>query len=191
MAHRTVAMVKRHNLFISYYHEQDQQYKERFVRIMGDNIVDKSVYIGDIADANQPTEATLQRIREDHIAQVSVTVVLIGQCTWQRKYVDWEIGASLRETPTNLRCGLLGILLPNHPDFRKENYNDRLIPPRLADNCWQKNTFASIYDWSDDAIEVRGWIHRAFLRRKGQPDPNSGRDPFGRNWNGDCSQGWQ
>ena len=84
---------------------------------------------------------TLQRIREDYIAQVSVTVVLIGCCTWQRKYVDWEIGASLRDTTTNPRCGLLGILLPNHPDHETGRCNPSLIPPRLADNRCADDSF--------------------------------------------------
>ena len=91
-----MARRRRHNVFVSYYHDQDQWDRERFVRMMGDNIIDRSVNIGDIPGPNPPTEATLQQIREEFIAQVSVTVVLIGRCTWQRKFVDWEIGASLR-----------------------------------------------------------------------------------------------
>ena len=184
-------MGTRHNVFISYYHDQDQRYKDRFVQMMGTNIVDKSVNLGDIIDNGLPTEAVLQRIREDYIAPVSVTVVLIGNCTWQRKYVDWEIGASLRDTTTNPKCGLVGILLPNHPDFESHQYHPRLIPPRLADNCSGDNSFASIYDWSGDAVQVRDWIHQAFLRRRRDPAPNITRHPFGRNWNGDCSNGWQ
>lgn len=184
-------MGTRHNVFLSYYHEQDQNYKDRFLRFMGDNIVDKSVDLGDIIDNNQPTEAVLQRIREEHIAQVSVTVVLIGRCTWQRKYVDWEIGATLRETRMNKRGGLLGILLPEHPSFQKREYDPHLIPRRLADNCWESHTFSSIYNWTRDATKVRDWIHQAFLRRRKQPDPNISQPPFGRNWNGDCMRGWQ
>ena len=130
-----MARRRRHNVFVSYYHDQEERDKERFVRMMGDNIIDRSVNIGDISGPNPPTEATLQRIREEFIAQVSVTVVLIGRCSWQRKYVDWEIGASLRDTPSNPRCGLLGILLPGHPDFGATAYRSQLIPPRLADNC--------------------------------------------------------
>ena len=181
----------RHNVFISYYHDDDQRYKDRFIGIMGSHIVDKSVNLGDIIDDNRPTEAVLQRIREDYIAQVSVTVVLIGRCTWQRKYVDWEIGASLRYTPTNPRCGVVGILLPNHADCERRQYNPRLIPPRLADNCGGDDPFACIYDWSGDAATIRGWIHQAFLRRRRDPAPDTSRHPFGRNWNGDCSRGWQ
>ena len=43
-------MVKRHNVFTSYYHDQDQRCKDRLVQMMGDNIVDKSVDLGDIID---------------------------------------------------------------------------------------------------------------------------------------------
>ena len=186
-----MARTRRHNVFLSYYHEQDQKCKDSFVRMMGENIVDKSVDLGDIIDNNLPTEAVLQRIREDHIAQVSVTVVLVGRCTWQRKYVDWEIGASLRDTRTNPRCGLLGILLPTHPDFEEARYRSQLIPPRLAANCEGDDPFALIYDWSGDPSEVRSWVHRAFLRRKRQPDPDNSRQPFGKNWNGDCVRGWR
>ena len=182
---------QRHNIFISYYHKRDQEFKNRFVRMMGPNIIDKSVNLGSINDTNLPTEATLQRIREDYIAAVSVTVVLIGSCTWKRKYVDWEIGASLRDTSSNPRCGLLGILLPDHPDFGQANFRPELIPPRLADNCQGDLPFASVYDWSADPAEVRSWIHRAFLRRKRMPYPDISRPPFGRNWKGACLRGWQ
>ena len=181
---------RRHNVFVSYYHDQDQQDKDRFVRMMGDNIIDWSVNVGDIPGLNPPTEATLQRIREQFIGQVSVTVVLIGSCPWQRKFVDWEIGASLRDTQANPRCGLMGILLPGHLDFRETSYRSQLIPPRLADNCNGDDPFASVYDWPDDPGRVQGWIHDAFLRRKRQPDPDNSRPPFGRNWNSDCLVGW-
>ena len=183
--------ILRHNVFLSYHHNQDQTHKNRFVRMMGDNIVDKSVDLGDIPDGHPPTESTLQRIREEFIAQASVTMVLIGPCTWKRKYVDWEIGASLRDTCTNPRCGLLGILLPNHPDYGEGTYSPHRIPPRLADNCNENIAFASIYDWTDNPTEVRRWIHQAFLRRRKQPDPNSSRHPFGQNWSGSCIRGWQ
>ena len=188
-----VNQVPRHNVFVTYYHDQDQHYKDQFVQMMGTRIVDKSVNIGDIEGNNPPTEATLQRIRERYIATASVTVVLIGQCTWKRKYVDWEIGASLRDTNRNPRCGLLGILLPSHPNCGKGEYSHSLIPPRLSDNCGRNGTFACVYDWPgpDGATQIKQWIHQAFLRRRNQPDPNISRHPFGSNWRGRCEDGWQ
>ena len=193
-----MSQTDRHKVFVSYHHWKDQEYKNEFIRTMGDDIVDKSVEDGDINDDNLATETVRQKIRDDFIADATVTVVLIGPCTWQRKHVDWEIGSSLRDTKKNSRCGLLGILLPNHPDFEKETYTPRLIPPRLADNCRGDGRYACIYDWpsqnywlSQQATDrVRQWIHKAFERRTGTPPDNS-RGQFRRNRSGSCSDGWQ
>ena len=136
------AQVPRHRTFISFHHE-DEHYKNLFADMMEGNIVDESVGDGDI-DSRIKTETIRQKIRDEFIRDASVTVVLIGRRTWQRKYVDWEIGSSLRDTRLNPRCGLLGILLPNHPDYGTGHYNPRLIPPRLADNCEGNDPFAYI-----------------------------------------------
>ena len=133
----------------------------------------------------------VQVIRDGFIADTTVTVVLIGACTWQRKHVDWEIGSSLRATKNNPRCGLLGILLPTHPDYVRENYRRSLIPPRLADNSGGSDAYAGIYDWTDDADSVKRWIDAACTRRDLQPDPDNSREQFKNNRSGLCSTGWQ
>lgn len=180
----------RHRVFISFHH-QDQAYKEWFVQMMGSDIVDESVGDGDIDDENLATDTIRQRIRDDFIRDATVTIVLIGPCTWQRKHVDWEIGSSLRDTKKNSRCGLLGILLPNHPDYGREKYRPRLIPPRLADNCGGNAPYAGLYDWSSRTLNIRHWIHVAFERKKRTPYPMNSRKQFGRNRQGDCFAGWQ
>ena len=185
-----MSQTDRHKVFVSFHHEDDR-YRDQFARMMGGNIVDRSVQDGDIDDTVK-TDTIRQRIRDDFIRDASVTVVLIGPCTWQRKHVDWEIGSSLRDTKLNARCGLLGILLPNHPCFNGTP-NLRLVPPRLADNCEGQNPFARLYHWPlAYGIEttIRGWIHQAFLRRKGSP-PNNGRQQFARNRTGGCWLGWR
>ena len=133
------------------------------------------------------------QIREDYIAEATVTVVLVGSRTWQRKFVDWEIGAALTDTAMNPRCGLIGILLPTHPDFDASTYNLRLIPPRLADNCVGESPFAEIVSWRGrrGVDDLQACVDRAFLRRRKQPDPDNSRLPFGRNWNGHPNKGWQ
>ena len=118
----------KHKVFVSYHHE-DQHYKDLFTRMMEGDIVDRSVGDGDIDDRNAKTDTIRQRIRDEFIREATVTVVLVGRCTWQRKHVDWEIGSSLRDTPRNSRCGLLGIILPNHPDTSRWSNNPRLMPP--------------------------------------------------------------
>ena len=184
---------KRPNVFISFHHD-DQKHKDCFVQMMKGDVVDKSVKDRNIDDQNMRTATIRQKIRDNFIADATVTVVLIGPCTWQRKHVDWEIGSSLRKTKKNPRCGLLGILLPNHPDFGKEEYEPRLIPPRLADNCKGDAPYARIYRWPGSPNEVnrvRQWIHRAFKRRKKTPDPDNSREQFSRNRKGKCSAGWR
>ena len=60
----------RHKVFISYYHE-DQQYKDWFVQMMSDDIVDESVGDGDIDDDNLATETIRQYIRDGFIADAN------------------------------------------------------------------------------------------------------------------------
>ena len=182
-------------VFVSYYHEDDQEYKDRLVKAFDSKAIDKSVSPGDIHDENLPLDEIRRRIRDDHIADATVTIVLIGPCTWQRKHVDWEISASLILRRNNPRCGLLGLLLPTHPDYQKrtENRNPRLVPPRLARNIGGNSPFATIYDWPRNGIskKVIPKIHKAFQRRNQTPWPDDGLDLFSNNRSGDCRMGWQ
>ena len=190
-----VGEIPRHKTFISF-HNDDMAYKDEFVRMLGDDIVDKSVNVDDIDDSTPIKVDTIRRIiRDDYIADATVTVVLVGPCTWRRKHVDWEIGSSLRDTRNNSRCGLLGILLPNHPNYKSRRYDPWLVPPRLADNNGSgDDPYAVLYHWpgrdSQAALQVRQWIDLAFKRRKGSP-PNNGRPQFKRNRRGPCSEGWK
>src|SRR6478735_9853046 len=106
-----------HKVFISYHHSEDEAYKKRFEILFAKDkeiIINQSVQIGDI-DPNIKTETIRQKIRDEYLRDSSVTVVLVGKYTWQRKHVDWEIGSSIRDTELNPRSGLLGIFLPTYP----------------------------------------------------------------------------
>ena len=183
----------RRKVFISYHDtDEDRDYKNRFLQKASNFIIDKSVDIGDLDDTGLKVETIRQKIRDDYIRDATVTIVLIGPCTWQRKHVDWEIASSLRATRLNSRCGLLGILLPTHPDYDRKTLNLRRIPPRLVDNCGESDPYAVVYRWPRYRAErrLREWIERAFVRRKGTP-PNNGLVHFGRNRSGRCHQGWK
>lgn len=185
------AKLHRHKVFISF-HEEDIGYKETFVARMGDRIVDLSVDTGDIDDTGLKTTRIRQIIRDEYIRDATVTIVLIGPCAWQRKHIDWEIGSSIRKTKRNSRCGIFGILLPNHPNYGKPTYNPHLIPPRLADNCKATVQYGAIYHWPKPwaPAHISDWIHQAYLRRR-KAQPNNGRKPFGRNrTRRKCADGW-
>ena len=173
-------MNNRHKVFVSYYHDEDQSYREHFETLFADIhdiIVSESVEIGDI-DPTLSTERVRQIIRDEYLKDSTVTVVLVGAHTWQRKFVDWEIGSSIRDTKNNPRSGLLGILLPTYPRSASDTYDPHTIPPRLYDNI--KCEFAKIYNWSDDPHRVQSWIHEAFKRRT-EILPDNSRDSFGNN----------
>ena len=186
--------IPKYKVFISYYHEDDQEYKNRLVQALNSKAIDKSVSPGDIHDENLPLDEIRRRIRDDHIADAVVTIVLIGPCTWQRKHVDWEISASIIDRPRNRRCGVVGLLLPHHPDYweEPEDRNLHLIPQRLALNINGNDSFSAIYKWPRRRVarRVMPKVHRAFQRKDKTPWPNDSLDLFADNRSGDCSKGW-
>ena len=126
-----MARVRRRKVFVSYHHEVDQANRNRFEELFANvyDIMDsRSVRIGDIPKGFHLDEVA-RRIRDDHLSDSSVTVVLVGKDTWRRKHVDWEIAGTIRDTDANPRSGLVGILLPSHPSFRSREYEPYTVPP--------------------------------------------------------------
>ncbi len=165
-------MSTKHKVFVSYHHAGDQHYRNLFEELFTntyDIMISQSVQIGDI-DPNLKTETIRQKIRDDYLRYSTVTVVLIGKKTWQRRHVDWEISASIRSTIYNPRSGLLGIILPTYPRASSDGYDSYTIPPRLHDNI--ECGYAKIYNWSDDPSAVQSWIQDAF-ERKDKIDPDN------------------
>ena len=163
-------------MFVSYHHENDQQYKDLLVEEMAADIVDRSVEDGDI-DESLRTEAIWEKIRDEHIADATVLLVLIGRYTWSRRFVDWEIGSALNKSKNNSRCGVLGIVLPDHPHYGKSRLNPNFLPQRLAANFNGADPYVRLYDWPGDGSlsVIRDWVHTAFLRRNGPPPDNYSR----------------
>ena len=176
-------MTKLHKVFVSYHHANDQAYRNKFEEMCSDVIVSRSVEEGDI-DPNLKTETIRQKIRNEYLRDSTVTVVLIGALTWQRKHVDWEISSSIRQTEYNPRSGLLGIILPTYPRSKPGYYNHCTVPPRLYKNI--ECGYAMIYDWSTDPTQIQEWIHNTFLR-KDKIKPNNSDLLFGKNHS---SAGW-
>ena len=163
----------RHKTFVSYHHENDQEYKDRLVEEMAADIVDRSVEDGDIDDGLK-AEAIWEKIRDEHIADATVVLALIGRHTWSRKFVDWEIGSALNKSKNNSRCGALGIVLPDHPDYGTGRRDPSLLPQRLAANIEGDDPYVRLYDWPGDGSlsVVRDWVDVAFQRRDGTPPDN-------------------
>lgn len=189
----------RHKVFISYHHANDQHYRDLFegmfstqpvvnsfadIFYQSDGIfITRSVQVGEI-DPSLSTETIRQKIRDEYLRDSTVTVVLVGSQTWQRKHVDWEIGSSIRDTLYNPRSGLMGILLPTYPYTAPNTYNRYTIPPRLYHNI--ECGYAKLYNWSNNPDTVKQWLQDAFERRqKIAPDnsyPNFVNNKSGERW---------
>lgn len=96
-----------HKTFISYHHARDQELKNQIIEkgVEGGEFIDKSVTDGDI-DTDLSEDTIMRKIREDYIGDSTVVIVLIGEETAQRPYVNSEIQASLWGN----RTGLIGII---------------------------------------------------------------------------------
>jgi hypothetical protein len=145
--------------FVSYYHHDDQKYKERFENLFGDLVVSKSVTQGAI-DSNNSDEYIKQLIQKEYLSETTVLVVLVGPKTKCRKHVDWEIAGAI-STRVGGNSGLIGILLPTHPSFgENKTYDPNNLPKRLAANL--NSGYARLFDWSDERVKMQEWIEAAF-----------------------------
>lgn len=137
-------MTTQHKVFISYYHSDDEYYKEQFETMFNHLFIFKSVNPGDIDPGN--SENYIKRlIQKEYIEDASVVIVLVGPNTLNRKHVDWEISAGLNSKLGGY-SGLIGILLPEF-QLSSGKFNYDHLPPRLSDNV--KSGYAKIYTWND------------------------------------------
>lgn len=148
----------RRKIFVSYHHADDQDYYNAFSKAFHDQ--HESVFDNSIERAYDSDDVNyvMRRIRENHIHGTSCSVVLCGAQTRWRKYVDWEIKATLDK-----QHGIVGVQLPTlpiSPDGRVS------IPDRLADNIatgyavwlhWNELTLERLNQSIEIAVSRESW----------------------------------
>lgn len=149
----------RHKCFVSY-HVDDMTEVEAFISDFGSEFIARSVGVtieDDFVDSDNE-EYVQRRIREQYLTDSTVTIVLLGKCTWARKFVDWEISSSLRNDHNNKRNGLLAYPLPSMD-------NSARLPERIRDN-WvdgaPDKSYARYLAYPSSASTVRSNINAAF-----------------------------
>lgn len=126
-------------VFISYHHRGDQAYYNSFSKTFHDTydaVYDNSL---DRQIDSDNVEYVMRRIREEYLTGTSCTLVLVGPHTWGRKFVDWEIKATLDK-----KHALVGVYLPTAP---RTSENKIRVPDRLHDNI--QSGFASWVSWQE------------------------------------------
>lgn len=155
-------LLTKRKTFVSYYHQDDQEYRETFEKKFEDIIVSKSVEKDDINSDNSD-EYIKQLIQKEYLSDTTVLVVLIGPNTKNRKHVDWEIAGALNLKVGDTYSGLLGILLPSHPDYGTGKINHANLPKRFAANL--ESGYAILKDWTNDRLQMQNHIEEAFAKR--------------------------
>ena len=149
----------RHKCFISY-HQDDEAAAIKFIDDFNEVFIAKILGVSDPDDFidSSDRDYIMRRIRELYLTDSTVTIVLLGKCTWARKYVDWEVASTLRNDLKNKRSGLLGISL------RKSV----TVPKRLNDNLPNANGSDGYGRWIEYPNSnqfLRSWIDDAFKAR--------------------------
>lgn len=113
--------IARHRVFISYYHHDDQRYKDYLIKMQEFNIEtmqmqsifeDFSVHEKEIDDAGLSSEQIRCIIRDEYIKDATVLILLCGENTKKRKHIDWELHAAMYDSLANRQMGIIVINLP-------------------------------------------------------------------------------
>ncbi len=182
-ASRRKADSTRHKCFVSY-HVADVDEVTTFLDDFGTEFIPRSVGVtveDDFVNSDDQ-EYIKRRIREEYLTDSTVTIVLLGKCTWSRKFIDWEISSSLRDDSANKRSGLLVMPLPSMN-------NSATLSDRIRDN-WVKDkpadSYASYFSYPSSTSAVRSNIETAFVARITKADKvNNARQL--RQANGSCA----
>jgi hypothetical protein len=159
--------ITKRKTFISYYNKDDEQKRIELENLTDDIIVNKSVANNDI-DNDNSDDYIKQLIQKEYLTDTTVLVVLVGNKTKFRKNVDWEISGALNYKVGNTYAGLVGLILPGHPDYGTGKPTYDLMPARLADNF--KKGYAIVADWTEDRKIIQSYIELAFEKRSSKSD---------------------
>lgn len=185
-----------HKVFISYHHDNDQGYKNALLERnrLHPVFIDGSVDTGNISDRLSDQEIR-EKIRDEYLRDSSVTIVLVGIETKNRKHVDWEIYSSMYDGSVNKKSGILVINLPSvncsyytaaHPGEKERIYpennnwitiNNRseyescypYMPDRIIDNLLNEYSRISVVNWDKlwaDFSKLDFLINAAFNGRE-------------------------
>lgn len=152
-------MAVRHKCFISYHHD-DQGAVDDFVAKFEGAFIRRGLAMSDDIIDSDNTDYVMQRIRQLYLQDSTVTIALIGRCTWARRYVDWEVQASLRRPrngpPPN---GVLAIQL-------WESYTT--LPNRVQLNV--DSEYAMFYKFPSTTTSLSNMVDKAFDARTEKAD---------------------
>ena len=163
-------MAVRHKCFISY-HQADKAAVDDFCEKFEGVFIRRGIAIQDDIINSQNTDYVMQRIRELYLQDSTVTIVLVGKCTWARRFVDWEVQSSLRRSAAGPSPnGLVAIQL-------WESYTT--LPNRVKLNV--DSEYAKFYKYPSSTTALSDIVDEAFAARSSADLIENPRDRFSNN----------
>ncbi|AFR46712.1 TIR domain-containing protein [Gordonia sp. KTR9] len=156
----------RHKCFVSY-HAEDSSEVAEFIEQFGTEFIAKTVGVTDEDDFidSQDTDYVMNQIRTKYLGDSTVTIALMGKCTWARRYVDWEIYSSLRDSKLSKVNGLLAIQLPSGGDLQAR------VEDNVSRNASGTDTgYARWFSYPATKTSLRAWISDAYDARTTRRD---------------------
>jgi len=121
---KIITMAK-HKVFLSY-SKADKDAVDKFSETFGNTFIRRGMVMEDDLIDSTNTDYVMSQIRKRYLKDSTVAIVIVGKCTWSRRFVDWEIQSSLRRfSDGRLPNGLSAIQLWT---------SYKTLPPRLNSN---------------------------------------------------------
>ena len=152
-------MAIQHKCFVSC-NSDDKKAVDDFCNEFEETFIRRGIQMEEDIINSDNTDYVMQRIRQLYLQDSTVTIVLIGRCSWARKFVDWEVQSSLRKSqsgpPPN---GLVAIQL-------WESY--KILPNRVNLNV--DSGYAKFYKYPSSTASLSRIIDEAFNARSEKVD---------------------
>ena len=142
-----------HKCFISY-NAADKDAVDEFCEKFSGSFIRRGLKMEDDIIDSTNTDYVMQRIRSLYLKDSTVTIVLIGKCTWARRFVDWEVQASLRNPADGYPNGLVAIQL-------WDSY--KTLPNRVNLNV--DSGYSKFYKYPSSSSSLENMINEAFDAR--------------------------
>lgn len=142
-----------HKCFISY-NSADKDAVDQFCEKFSGSFVRRGLKMEDDIIDSTNTDYVMQRIRSLYLKDSTVTIVLIGKCTWARRFVDWEVQASLRNPADGYPNGVVAIQLWD---------SDKTLPNRVNLNV--ESGYSKFYKYPSSSAGLEKIIDEAFDAR--------------------------
>lgn len=185
-----------HKVFVSNHHKNDRFYKNELIKF-GKTFgvfIDRSVDTGDISE-NLSDQEIRTKIRDEYLQDSTVTVLLVGVETKERKHIDWEIYSSMFDGTRNKKSGILVVNLPStqcacftaalgekekqliYPEqhswisiTKRTEYEGRYLymPRRIIDNLLAPKAYISVVPWGKLTAERLKFLIDATFNRRGE-----------------------